>query len=133
MSETLVRMPKLADTLVEGTIGRWLKQVGDDVGRGDALASIETDKVTTELTSPAAGTLLEVLVPEGQTVEIETPIARIGEASAATSPVPPPKEDLPSRKVTPVAARLLAEHGLRVDDLPKGPSRVTRDDVLRVV
>src|SRR5438445_12952849 len=81
MSETLVRMPKLADTLVEGTLGQWLKRVGEVVRQGEPLASIETDKVTTELTSPAAGTLLEVLVADGQTVPIETPIARIGEAT----------------------------------------------------
>src|SRR5438046_10472741 len=86
MSQTLVRMPKLADTLVEGTVGRSLRRVGDEVRQGEPLASIETDKVTTELTSPAAGTLLEVLVSDGQTVPIETPIARIGEATPAETP-----------------------------------------------
>ena len=80
MGETLVRMPKLADTLVEGTLGQWLKQVGETVGQGEPLASIETDKITTEMPSPAAGTLLEHLVPEGQTVPVETVIARIGAA-----------------------------------------------------
>src|SRR5207302_5571224 len=82
-NETVVRMPKLADTLVEGTLGRWLKQVGESVSQGEALASIETDKVTAELTSPAAGTLLEIMVDEGTTVAVETAIARIGDASAA--------------------------------------------------
>src|SRR5260221_6409030 len=77
-TETLVRMPKLADTLVEGTLGQWLKQVGDEVRQGEPLASIETDKVTTEMTSPESGTIVELLVAEGQTVPIETPIARIG-------------------------------------------------------
>jgi pyruvate/2-oxoglutarate dehydrogenase complex dihydrolipoamide acyltransferase (E2) component len=86
MSETLVRMPKLADTLVEGTLAQWLKRVGDVVRQGEPLASIETDKVTTELTSPAAGTLLEVLVSDGQTVPIETPIARIAGHATSCSP-----------------------------------------------
>src|SRR5438067_9387930 len=84
MGDTLVRMPRLADTLVEGTLGHWLKQVGDDVGRGEPLASIETDKVTTEISSPKAGRLLEVLVGEGQTVAVDTPIARIGVPAADT-------------------------------------------------
>ncbi|HET6314902.1 MAG TPA: lipoyl domain-containing protein, partial [Chloroflexota bacterium] len=78
MTETVVKMPRLADTLVEGTVGKWFKQVGDAVASGEPLVSIETDKVTTELSSPAAGTMLELLVPEGQTVAVETPIARIG-------------------------------------------------------
>src|SRR5947207_15861045 len=80
MDDTVVRMPKLADTLVEGTLGQGVKQVGQTIGQGEPLASIETDKVTTELTSPAAGTLLELFVAEGQTVPIETPIARIGQS-----------------------------------------------------
>lgn len=84
MGETLVRMPKLADTLVEGTLGQWLKQVGDEVRQGEPLASIETDKVTTEMTSPEAGTIVELLVAEGETVPVETPIARIGVSAPPT-------------------------------------------------
>ncbi len=84
MGETLVRMPKLADTLVEGTLGQWLKQVGDEVRQGEPLASIETDKVTTEMTSPEAGTIVELLVAEGKTVPVETPIARIGVSAPPT-------------------------------------------------
>lgn len=141
-SETLVRMPKLADTLVEGTLGRWLKQVGEPVSQGEPLASIETDKVTTDLTSPAAGTLLEVLVQEGQTVAIETPIARIGDGSGVSQP-PPPTTDVaeppfsseraPRIRSTPVAARLLAEHGLTPDQLPTRTARLTKADVLDFV
>ena len=145
MSETLVCMPKLADTLVEGTLGQWLKRVGEAVRSGEPLASIETDKVTTELTSPSAGTLLELLVSEGQTVPIETPIARIGEPSGASVPTshampsPPaaPKSAAPPavapRKATPVAARLLAEHGLTADDIGSPSGRLTKDDVLAFV
>jgi 2-oxoisovalerate dehydrogenase E2 component (dihydrolipoyl transacylase) len=140
MSDTLVRMPKLADTLVEGTLGAWLKRAGEAVRSGEPLASIETDKVTTELTSPASGTLLELLVAEGQTVPIETPIARIGEPSAASAPSPrtdsPAVEPAPAaapRKVTPVAARLLAEHSLNADDVASPSGRLTKDDVLAFV
>jgi pyruvate/2-oxoglutarate dehydrogenase complex dihydrolipoamide acyltransferase (E2) component len=120
VSETLIRMPKLADTLVDGTVGHWLKQVGDQVSAGEPLATIETDKVTTELTSSASGSVLEHLVAEGQTVAIDTPIARIGD------PTEPPA----APKATPVAARLLAEHGLRASDVASRAQRLTKDDVL---
>jgi 2-oxoglutarate dehydrogenase E2 component (dihydrolipoamide succinyltransferase) len=115
--ETLIRMPKLADTLVEGTLGRWLKQVGESVGQGEALASIETDKVTTDITSPATGTLLELLVGEGQTVAVETPIARIGDATDV-APAPKPTHVAPAPKTTPLAARILAEPRVEPDTAP---------------
>ena len=127
MGETLVRMPKLADTLVEGTVGQWLKQVGDTIGQGEPLASIETDKVTTEITSPAAGTLLELLVPEGQTVPVETVIARIGAAEDASKSAP---SVAPPPKPTPVAARLLAEHGLTPEEVTSRTGRLTKGDVV---
>jgi 2-oxoglutarate dehydrogenase E2 component (dihydrolipoamide succinyltransferase) len=141
MDDTVVRMPKLADTLVEGTLGQWLKQVGQTISQGEALASIETDKVTTELTSPFSGTLLEVLVAEGQTVPIETPIARIGQSplplgelnqarsageGGASAPAPTPKP-------TPVAARLLKEHGLTPDQIASSSARLTKQDVIAFV
>ena len=151
MSETLVRMPKLADTLVEGTLAQWLKRVGDVVRQGEPLASIETDKVTTELTSPAAGRLLEVLVGDGETVPIETPLARIAQAEGASretrgpsrlvepasapgGAVPPRGEPSTAvRKPTPVAARLLAEHGLKPADIAIESGRLTKDDVLAFI
>ena len=133
MSETLVRMPKLADTLVDGTLGQWLKRVGDVVRQGEPLASIETDKVTTELTSPAAGTLLEVLVADGQRVPIETPIARIGDSTPAEAPPPRVEPATAPRKATPVAARLLADHGLKPEDVATRSGRLTKDDVLKFI
>jgi len=126
MDDALVRMPKLADTLVEGTVGQWLKQVGQTIDKGEPLASIETDKVTTELTSPFSGTLLEVLVAEGQTVPIDTPIARIGAARTAAAGAPAPKP-------TPVAARLLKDHGLAADQIPSDSGRLTKDEVLAFI
>jgi 2-oxoglutarate dehydrogenase E2 component (dihydrolipoamide succinyltransferase) len=132
VSETLIRMPKLADTLVEGTVGQWLKHVGDTVGQGEPLASIETDKVTTEITSPAAGTLLEVLVREGQAVPIETVIARIG-APEPAAPAPAPAAEPPpsaAPKPTPVAARLLAEHNLTPQQVTSRPGRLTKKDIV---
>ncbi len=74
---TDVLMPKLADTLVEGTLARWLKAAQESVQAGEAIAEIETDKVTTELIAPSAGTLSTLLVKEGETVPIGTPLVRI--------------------------------------------------------
>ena len=135
-ADVVVRMPKLADTLVEGSVAQWLKRAGDAIRQGEALASIETDKVTTELTSPSDGTLLELLVPEGQTVPIDTPIARIASTAAATPASESPREAPPParpRKTTPVAARVLAAHGLAPEAVPTASARLTKEDVLAFV
>src|SRR5438128_8934114 len=76
MSE--VTMPRLSDTMQEGTIAKWLKKPGDEVKKGDVLAEIETDKATMDLESYDAGVLEEILVQEGETVPIGQAIARIG-------------------------------------------------------
>lgn len=78
-----VVMPQMGESIVEGTVTRWLKKPGDRVERDEALFEISTDKVDTEIPSPAAGTLAEILVEEGQTVPINTVVARIDEAGAA--------------------------------------------------
>jgi 2-oxoglutarate dehydrogenase E2 component (dihydrolipoamide succinyltransferase) len=72
-----VELPKLADTLVEGTVSRWLKQAGEAVRKGEPLVEIETDKVNSELEAPADG-VLEILVAAGETVPVGQVIARIG-------------------------------------------------------
>lgn len=132
--EVVVRMPRLADTLVEGTLGRWLKQVGESIAAGEPLASVETDKVTAELPAPTAGTLVELLVQEGETVAVETPIARLSTVAAAETPAElVSRPAAPAPRPTPVAARLLAEHGLRPHDIPAltGGRRLKKQDVLR--
>ena len=73
-----VSMPRLSDTMQEGTITRWLKRVGDEVKRGDALAEVETDKANMEVEAYDSGILEQVMVPEGQTVPIGEVIAIIG-------------------------------------------------------
>lgn len=125
--ERVVLMPRLADTLVEGTLARWLKGVGDTVQIGEPLAALETDKVSTDLPAPASGTVLELLVENGRTVPVDTPLARIGTHSA--TPSRDDREPTPPVKPTPVAARLLAEHGLEASDLRQS-GRVTKTDVL---
>ena len=83
-----VRMPQLGETVTEGTILRWAKQPGDPIAEDEVLLEVSTDKVDTEVPSPAAGVVLEVLVPAGQTVPVGTPLAVIGEAGQMPAPVP---------------------------------------------
>ena len=78
-------MPRLSDSMEEGTILTWLKQVGDEIAVGDELVEIETDKANMAYESDAAGTLLEILVAEGETAAVGATIARIGDPNAATS------------------------------------------------
>ena len=75
-----VVMPRLSDSMEEGTILRWLKSTGDEVAVGEALVEIETDKANMAYESDVAGTLGEILVQEGETVSIGTPIARVGDS-----------------------------------------------------
>lgn len=86
-----VELPRLADTLTEGTLARWLKQPGDTVAEGEPIAELETDKINSELAAPAAGVLSDLLVREGETVDVGTVLARIT----------PARETLPER--TPVS------------------------------
>lgn len=76
---TRVIMPKLGESIVEGTVNAWLKQEGDEIEEYEGLLDVETDKVTTEVPSPASGTMLKILIPEGETVEVGTVLAWIGE------------------------------------------------------
>src|SRR6186997_3075448 len=85
-----ITMPKLGETVTEGTVGTWLKQVGDTVAFDDALFEVSTDKVDSEIPSPYDGVLLEILVPEGETVAVGTPLARIGTPGTAAAAAPAP-------------------------------------------
>jgi len=76
---TTVSMPQLGETVTEGTILRWAKQVGDTISEDETLVEISTDKVDTEVPSPVAGTILEILVEEGETVEVGRELVRIGD------------------------------------------------------
>lgn len=91
-----VVMPQMGESIVEGTLTKWLKKVGDHVERDEPLFEISTDKVDTEIPSPAAGTLTEILAQEGQTVQVNAVVARIGDGAAAPAPAPAPvQEDAP--------------------------------------
>ena len=95
---TPVIMPQMGESIAEGTITKWLKKVGDTVKRDEPIFEISTDKVDAEIPSPVAGTLIEIKVPEGQTVAINTVVATIGEAGeqAASAPAAPKAEAAPA-------------------------------------
>nr|MBO2503790.1 biotin/lipoyl-binding protein [Thermoanaerobacterales bacterium] len=73
-----IQMPQLGETVTEGTITRWFKQVGDQVAEDEPLFEVSTDKVDSEVPSPVSGTLTEILVQEGETVEVGAVLARVG-------------------------------------------------------
>src|SRR5580765_8273905 len=106
-----VEMPQMGESIVEGTLTKWLKKPGERVERDEPLFEISTDKVDTEIPSPAAGTLTEILVEEGKTVGINTVVARIDEAggaaaakpAAAPAPAEPAPTAVPAPKPVPAS------------------------------
>jgi pyruvate dehydrogenase E2 component (dihydrolipoamide acetyltransferase) len=86
-------MPRLSDSMEEGVVLKWMKSVGDEVAVGDELVEIETDKANMAYESDVAGTLTEILAPEGETLPIGSPIAIVGDGSEA--PTPPAPEPVP--------------------------------------
>ena len=90
-----VVMPQMGESIVEGTLTRWLKKSGEHVERDEPLFEISTDKVDTEIPSPAAGTLGEILVQEGTTVGINTVVGRIAEAGSTSNGAAPAPASAP--------------------------------------
>ncbi|MFZ9042936.1 MAG: biotin/lipoyl-containing protein, partial [Ilumatobacteraceae bacterium] len=77
-----VTLPQLGETVTEGTITQWFKQVGDTVAADEPLFEVSTDKVDTEVPSPIAGVLVEIRVAEGATIEVGSVVAVVGDAGA---------------------------------------------------
>ncbi|WP_110113131.1 2-oxoglutarate dehydrogenase complex dihydrolipoyllysine-residue succinyltransferase [Bacillus sp. CGMCC 1.16541] len=100
-----IKVPELAESITEGTVAQWLKQVGDYVEKGDYVVELETDKVNVEITAEESGVLAELLVGEGDTVQVGETIARLNEQGAAAStPVEKPKAAQPAKQEEPVQA-----------------------------
>ena len=92
---TDVVMPQMGESIAEGTIVRWIKKVGDTVDRDEPLFEISTDKVDAEIPSPAAGVVIEIRAKEGETVDVNSVVAVIGEAgSKPVAPAPAPAEQI---------------------------------------
>ena len=112
-------MPKMGDGMEEGTLLRWLKQVGDDISAGDAIAEIETDKVSLEIEATETGKLARFLVDEGATVPINTPIVVIGEDDGAAGAAP----EAAAPAEAPAPAPAAAPSPTRPDAPPARPAR----------
>ncbi len=106
MARIEVPMPQMGESIAEGTVSKWLKKPGDTVARDEPLLEISTDKVDAEIPSPAAGTLAEIAVQEGQTVEVGTIVAYIEteKGAAAAAPAPAPAEPEPAKAAAPAEA-----------------------------
>ncbi|WP_304249293.1 dihydrolipoamide acetyltransferase family protein [Limosilactobacillus gastricus] len=153
---TEIVMPKLGLTMTEGTIDHWLVAVGDQVTAGQPILEISSEKLTSEVESPEAGTVLKLLYADGDTVPCKQAVAIIGDASetvdesSTASPAQAPVTESqpvavndvstiePTKPrstgrilITPVARRLAAEKGYRIEDIPGtgGNGRITRRDV----
>src|SRR5215207_9860169 len=99
-----IQMPQLGETVTEGTITRWLKSVGDHVEADEPLFEVSTDKVDSEVPAPAAGTLSEILVQEGETAEVGTRLAVLSDgagAGATTAAAPPQQAPPPQQQAQP--------------------------------
>ncbi len=152
---TEVIMPKMGDAMIEGKVLKWRKRPGDVVAKGEAIAEIETDKVNVDIESEDAGTLVEIVVGEGQTAPVGATIAIIGApGQKRAEPSPPPRSmevapqptprpqvaQTPKRSptadaahvsVSPLARRLATEHGIDLREVRgSGPEgRIIKEDV----
>jgi len=153
-----VVMPQMGVSVSEGTITKWSKQVGEAIEADETLLEISTDKVDTEVPSPAAGVVTEILVQEGETVAVGTVLARIGGEAGAAAPAPPEPATQPAADVaeaaasegtaaaeepaaaaqengrsfvSPVVARIASEHGIDPSEVPGTGTggRVTKKDI----
>src|SRR6266849_2467350 len=160
---TPIKMPRLGESVAEGTIGAWLKQEGEMVEKDESLAEVITDKITAELPSPFAGRLAKILVKADETVAVGTDIALI-EESADVSAAPPAQaaarsvaaaapamEPVPARagdgarapsadaetgqRISPLARRLADEHSIDLNTIAGTGigGRIRKEDILAYV
>src|ERR671938_200369 len=97
-------MPQMGESIAEGTLSRWLKKVGDEVKRDEPIFEISTDKVDAEIPSPSNGVLAEILVSEGQTVPVQTVVARLETEKGATIAAAPAAAPSGPATATPVTS-----------------------------
>jgi len=128
-----VIMPQMGESIAEGTLSKWLKRVGDEVKRDEAIFEISTDKVDAEIPSSVAGVLAEILVSEGQTVAVQTVVARIetekGAAVAATTAAAPPAAAREQQIPAAAAARGASPTAQAATAAPGAPHRSNAGDI----
>jgi 2-oxoglutarate dehydrogenase E2 component (dihydrolipoamide succinyltransferase) len=125
---TTVVMPQLGESVMEGTVVRWIAKPGQRVERDEPLVEIATDKANTEVPSPTSGVLVETLAKEGAVVPVGAALARLEEAGAQTS-APAPADGV---RASPVGRNVAQEHGVDLNQVPGSGSggRVTKADVI---
>ena len=99
-----IQLPQLGESVTEGTITKWFKAVGDSVAEDEVLFEVSTDKVDSEVPSPVGGVLTEIRVAEGDTVDVGTVIAVVGDGAAAPAPAPAPAAAAPTPEPEPAPA-----------------------------
>jgi pyruvate dehydrogenase E2 component (dihydrolipoamide acetyltransferase) len=127
MAKIDVIMPQMGESIAEGTLSRWIKKVGEPVKRDEPIFEISTDKVDAEIPAPNAGVLAEILVQEGQTVAVQTVVARIeteaGAVAAEKPAVPQPAAPPPAAPVTPKSAPPAGSPAAPLAPAPSKPPR----------
>src|SRR5438045_9320204 len=116
---TEVVMPQMGESIAEGTITKWLKNVGDQVERDEPLVESSTDKVDAEIPSPAAGTLTEIKHKEGETVEVNTVVAVLDGDGAQPASAAPPVAEEPTAPVETAPAEEQETSSAAVTEAPK--------------
>lgn len=123
-----VVMPQMGESIVEGTITKWMKRIGDKVERDEPLFEISTDKVDSEVPAPVAGVLQEIFVQEGETVEINTLVARIGDGSDGSKEEAPAE---PSRQESAASPATTQASAAVVNGKPDGDQRIRSSPLVR--
>src|SRR5437660_11559307 len=111
MAATTVTMPQLGESVVEGTIVKWLAQPGQRVERDQPLVEVATDKPDTEIPSPTAGVLVEQLAKEGATVAVGAALAQLDDGAKATATATPASTPMPAPTATPAPAATQDQQG----------------------
>ncbi|MFK4762738.1 biotin/lipoyl-containing protein, partial [Microbacterium sp. ZW T5_45] len=130
---TSVVLPALGESVTEGTVTRWLKQVGDTVQADEGLLEISTDKVDTEIPSPVTGVIEEILVAEDETVEVGALLARIGDGSAAAPVADAPAAATPAAEAAPAEAPAPAAEPEQAPAAPAAPTAAPAGDATDIV
>src|SRR5690606_26979713 len=147
-----IRVPTLGESVAEATVGKWFKKAGDAIVADEPIVELETDKVTVEVPAPAAGTLAEINVQEGETVEVGALLGMIGEGAGKAAAAPAPKAGAPKAEAArpaaaaaaagktemppaPSAAKAAAEAGIATDQVAGSGKRgqVLKGDVLDAI
>lgn len=138
MSEIKITLPKLGESIVSATVVKWFKKVGDTVSLDEPLLEVSTDKVNSEIPSPAKGVLKEILAQEDEEVQVGAPLAILSGGAVSTTKDEAPKQEETRQEtgsddfLSPAVVRLIREKGIplsEIDKIPRNGARLTKKDV----